>query len=289
VERISRQPQRPPARIFAWLRDPTHFNRNITKLKEETAHIMTAKKTTKSSKSVTTTASTQAPAPAASTVNSTAGQAPSPQASQASTAASPMPLVTSVANGSNTGRKTDLQTAYSALIAGLQAGYAPDYVFQLATGDQRCDDVVAELQKYVTAAQATKSSNQAWRNNVQIERQVAAEVAPTRAAVQSVLQGRYGKGSTQLLAYGFTPQKVAERTAASKAGAAVKTKATRTARGTKGSKQKLEITGGVTGVIITPVTSSQTPATPAAEPAPAAAAGAPAAAAPAAASKPTTA
>jgi hypothetical protein len=203
-----------------------------------------------------------------------------------------MPLVTSVANGSNTGRKTDLQTAYSALIAGLQAGYAPDYVFQLTTGDQRCDEVVAELQKYVTAAQATKSSNQAWRNNVQVERQVAAEVAPIRAAVHSVLQGRYGKGSTQLLAYGFSPQKVAERTAASKAGAAVKTKATRTARGTRGSKQRLTITGGVTGVVITPVTSSanvSTVAAPAPEPAPAATAGAPAAVAPVTAAKPTTA
>jgi hypothetical protein len=197
-------------------------------------------------------------------------------------------LVTSVANGSNTGRKTDLQASYVALIAGLQAGYAPDYVFQLTTGDQRCDEVVAELQKYVTAAQATKSSNQAWRNDVQTERQVAAEVAPVRAAVHSVLIGRYGKGSTQLLAYGFSPQKVAERTAASKAGAAVKTKATRTARGTKGSKEKLAITGGVTGVLITPVTASQnvsTPATPAEVPATAAAA--PATAAPAA--KPTTA
>ena len=248
---------------------------------------MSAKKTTKSSRSVTTTASTQAPSPAASSVNSTAGQAPAPQASQAPTAASPTPLVTGVANGSNTGRKTDLQTSYVALIAGLQAAYQPDYVFQLTTGDQTCDEVVAELQKYVTAAQATKSSNQAWRNDVQVERQVALEVAPVRAAVHSVLQGRYGKGSTQLLAYGFSPQKVAERTAASKAGAAVKTKATRTARGTKGSKQKLEITGGVTGVIITPVTSSSvgTVATPAAEPVPAAAAGTPAAAA----SKPTTA
>jgi hypothetical protein len=216
---------------------------------------MKSKKTIQSTGSVTTTASTQAPAPAASTVNSTAGQAP--------TTASPMPLVTSVANGGNSGTKTDLQTSYVALIAGLQAGYAPDYVFQLATGDQRCDEVVAELQRYVTAAQATKGSYQAWRNDVEAERQVVAEVAPVRAAVHSVLQGRYGKGSSKLLAYGFTPQKVAERTVASKAGAIVKNEATRIARGTKGSKKKLEITGGVTGAVITPVTSSQTVAAPA--------------------------
>ncbi len=249
---------------------------------------MKTKKSTKSTQTVTTTASTQAPSPAASTGNSTAGQAPSPQASQAPNTASPMPLVTGVANGGNTGTKTDLQTSYVALIAGLQAGYAPDYVFQLATGDQRCDAVVAVLQQYVTAAQATKSSYQAWRNDVEAERQVVAQVAPVRASVHSVLEGRYGKSSTQMLTYGFSPQKVAERTVASKAGAIAKNEATRTARGTKGSKKKLDVTGGVTGVVITPVTSSQTPATPATQPAPAAAAGAPAAAAPATAGKPTT-
>ena len=74
---------------------------------------MKTKKTIPSTKSVTTTASTQAPSPAAPTVNCTAGQAPAPQASQAPNVASPspMPLVTSVANGGNTGTKTDLQTS----------------------------------------------------------------------------------------------------------------------------------------------------------------------------------
>ena len=176
-----------------------------------------------------------------------------------------------------------------ALIAGLQAGYAPDYVFQLATGDQRCDEVVAELQRYVTAAQATKGSYQAWRKDVETERQVVVEVAPIRAAVHSILVGRYGKSSTQMLTYGFTPQKVAQRTVASKATAIAKNEATRTARGTKGSKKKLATTGGVTGVVITPVTASQTAATPAPQPAPAAAAGATPTAAPAPAGKPTTA
>ncbi len=245
---------------------------------------MKTKKTNKSTQTVIPTASTQAPSPAASTVNSTAGQAPAPQASQAPTVPTlptlttlttpaPTPLVTGVANGGNTGTKTDLQTSYVALISGLQAGYAPDYVFQLATGDQRCDEVVAVLQKYVTAAQVTKGSYQAWRNDVEEERQVVAQVAPVRAAVRSVLEGRYGKSSTQMLTYGFTPQKVAERSVASKASAIVKNEATRTARGTKGSKKKLTVTGGVTGVVLTPVTSTpnaSAPATPAAEPAPAA-------------------
>jgi hypothetical protein len=42
-----------------------------------------------------------------------------------------------------------------------------------------------------------------------------------------------------------------------KVAAAAKNAATRSARGTKGAKQKLAITGGVTGVVVTPVTAAK--------------------------------
>ncbi len=173
-----------------------------------------------------------------------------------------------MANGSNNGTKSALQTAYVGLIAGLQANYQPDDVFQLVTGDKTTSELVAEFQQFVQAAEATKASYQAYRADVQAERQVAAQVAPDRAAVHSVLVARYGKRGTQLLQYGFAPQKVPQRTALSKAAAAVKTEATRTARGTTGSKAKRKVKGNVTGVVLTPVTSTQPDATPVASPAP---------------------
>ena len=241
--------------------------------------------TKQSKKSSTTTSNAQAPAPAASSVNSTAEQAPAPQTTQAPTV-TPLtpsvpatPAVTGVANNGNTGTKMELQTSYVALIAGLQAFYQPSDVLLLTTGTQTCGDLIAEFQQYVQAAENTKASYQAWRGDVQTERTVLAGVGPKRSAVRSLVESRFGKGGTQLLQLGFAPKKTVKRTVVSKAEGVVKGKATRTARGTKGSKQKLDVTGNVTGVELTPITSTSSVgnvATPANVAASAAAAGAPA-------------
>jgi hypothetical protein len=241
-------------------------------------------KTNQSKKSSTTTSSTQAPAPAASPVNSTAEQAPAPQTTQAPNVTPPVPAtpaVTGVANNGNTGTKMELQTSYVALIAGLQTFYQPSDVLLLTTGTQTCGDLIAEFQQYVQAAENTKASYQAWRGDVQTERTVLADVGPKRSAVRSLVESRFGKGGTQLLQLGFAPKKTVKRTVVSKAEGVVKGEATRKARGTKGSKQKLEVSGNVTGVELTPITSTQNVATPANVPASAAPAAAPAAGTPA--------
>jgi hypothetical protein len=245
-------------------------------------------KTNQSKKSVTTTQTKQAPAPAAPSVNSTAEQAPAPQTTQApnvTPAVTPptpaTPTITGVASGGSTGTRIELQTSYVALITGLQGLYQPSDVLQLSTGDETCADLIADLQQFVQAAENTKASYQAWRGDVQTERQVLADVTPKRAAVRTLMVSRFGQGGTKLLQLGFAPRKPTQKTVEAKAEGVVKTEATRKARGTKGSKQKLEVTGNVSGVVLTPVTSTQTVATPAPEPTPAAPAGAPAATTPA--------
>lgn len=226
-------------------------------------------KTNPSKKSSTTTSKTkQAPAPAAPSVNSTAEQAPAPQTTQAPpSTVQATPGITGVANGDNRGTKVGLQTSYVALIAGLQALYQPNDVLQLSTGDETRDELIADFQQFVQAAENTKASYQAWRGDVQTERAELEEVTPKRAAFRSLMESRYGKGGTKLLQLGFTPRKPPVRTVVSMAEGVVKGKATRTARGTKGSKQKLDVTGNVTGVELTPITSTQNVATPAAPPA----------------------
>ncbi len=226
-------------------------------------HTMKTTKTKQSKKSSTPTPTpqnTQAPAPAASAVNSTAEQAPAPQATQASTVASTtaaaVPAITGPANGSNNGTKTSLQTSYAALIAGLAAYYQPGDVLQLPTGDETRDEVIADLQKFVQAAEDTKAAYLAWRAAVQEERTIQLALRPEKQAVQSVVIGRFGRASTILMKFGIQPRVPMVKTVAVKAGALAKSEATRQARGTKGKKQKLEVTGNVTGVIITPVTST---------------------------------
>jgi hypothetical protein len=217
--------------------------------------------TKQSKKSVTKTQTTQAPAPAASAINSTAEQTPAPQANQASNVttntAAATPAITGPANGSNNGTKTSLQTSYAALIAGLTAYYQPGDVLQLPTGDETRDEIIADLQKFVQAAEDTKAAYLAWRAAVQNERTIELALRPEKQAVQSVVIGRFGRASTTLLKFGIPPRVPVVKTVAEKAEANAKSEATRKARGTKGSKKRLEVSGNVTGVVITPVTSTQ--------------------------------
>jgi hypothetical protein len=193
---------------------------------------------------------TPAGAPAASP---TLAAPPTPTAPPPIITPPPTP-VTGVANGDNTGTKVELQTSYLALIAGLLADYQPDDEFLLKAGTMTRDQLIALFQQFVSSAENTKASYLVWRADVQAERVVEQTVAPLRAGVKSVLEGRFGKSGTQLTKYGFAPAKVGVKTPLVKTTAAVKSKATRTARGTKGSVQKKLITGNVTGVVITPVT-----------------------------------
>ena len=89
--------------------------------------------------------------------------------------------------------------------------------------------------------------------------------SPLREGVRNIVVAKLGKSSPQLTTYGFSPRKVAQTKALTKAASQVKAEATRKARGTVGKKQKLTISGNVTGVTITPITSapSTEPAAPA--------------------------
>ncbi len=218
---------------------------------------------------------TTAAPPTASTPPSTAsaptGPAPTPPVIQAHPVAAPATsptLLTSVANGNNTGSKLQLQTAYSALASGLLATYAPSTVFSLVGGDITCDELVVQIKQYLQAAASTAQSYQQWRTDVQTERALEAALKPRREGMKGIVEAKLGKSSPQLPMFGFAPQKVAQRSATTIAKATVKAKATRAARGTVGKKQKLAITGNVTDVTITPVTSTasegaQAPSTPA--------------------------
>jgi len=179
---------------------------------------------------------------------------PTPAATPPPTADPATPAITSVANGSNKGTKVDLQTAYLSLIAGLLVYFQPGDPFALAAGIMTRDQLIALFQQFVAAAEATKSSNAVWRSDVQAERAMEQMVAPVRVGLTSILQGKFGKSGTPLLKFGITPLKAPVKTTAVKTAAVAKAKATRVARGTKGSKQKKDIVGNVTGVVITPVT-----------------------------------
>jgi len=82
-----------------------------------------------------------------------------------------------------------------------------------------------------------------------------AKMGPVVLALRRTLQSMYANAPDTLAVYGLEPHQVpAPRTAAEKAASAAKAEATRKARGTTSKKQKLAVSGNVTGITITPIT-----------------------------------
>lgn len=230
---------------------------------------------TKTNQKKTTATKTSAPAaapPAASAAqvtSTTTGAAPAPSTAQAQPSSPQASSITNVANGNNKGTKLDLQTAYSTLCAGVLASYPAGYVFQLTSGDETRDDLVAELQEFISAAEDTKAALTAYRDAVQKERALFLQVKPLRDGMKGILVAKYGRSGAQLRSFGFTPYVANPATPATRVAAAAKAKATKAARGTKGKVQREQIQGNVVGVVVTPVTqtlsteSTSAPAAPA--------------------------
>jgi hypothetical protein len=217
---------------------------------------MKTPKTNKKATAPKTSAPAAAP-PAASTAQvtpTTTGSAPTPPAAQAQPSGSTQATVTGDANGSNKGTKVDLQTAYSTLCAGLLASYPAGYVFELTTGNETRDDLVAQFQQFINAAEQTKAALTAYKAAVQQERGILLQVQPLRAGVKNVLVAKYGRSGAQMRTFGWAPVVPNPPTPAERVAAAAKAKATKAARGTKGKVQREDIQGNVVGVVVTPVT-----------------------------------
>jgi hypothetical protein len=144
---------------------------------------------------------------------------------------------------------------------------------QLAAGTQKHLSTITQLivgSGTYTATQVETQLNAfaALRNDVDAAKAVvkakladeATQLPAMRAffiAFIAFVRAAFGNSPDILADFGLAPKKVpTPLTAVQKAAAAAKAKATRQARGTKGSKAKLAVKGNVTGVVVTTVTSS---------------------------------
>ena len=105
---------------------------------------------------------------------------------------------------------------------GSLAYYQPTDPFLMSDGTYTRDQLIARFQAFVAAVEQTKSDYQIWRTDVAGELALLSQVKPLRAGVRGIVQARFGKQGPQVLQFGFTPVKIAVRTAASKALAAEK-------------------------------------------------------------------
>jgi hypothetical protein len=135
-------------------------------------------------------------------------------------------------------QKLDVEAEYRALITGMNTVYANVDPYRLNGQDMPKAEVLAKFQSRVDAAEATKAARAALRASVAKEKAVDKEVKPLRSGMKHFIVSREGQGSPVLQAFGFPEVKTPKTKPAVRASAALKAKATREARGTKGRKQK---------------------------------------------------
>jgi hypothetical protein len=177
-----------------------------------------------------------------------------------STAAPPSPALMGTpaiisANPGTVRGKTQLVNGLVTLVGALTADYAASDTFELPSGTFTIPELTQEFDVYIAAAAAVGAADLAYHAAVAKEQELRASVLALRAELKAYIAARIGKSATAMASYGFVPAKTPVISSKAKVAGAVKAEATRLARGTMGSKQKLAITGNVTSVTITPVTS----------------------------------
>jgi hypothetical protein len=115
-----------------------------------------------------------------------------------------------------------------------------------ASGEQtKLADLVAIYQAAIETRNALVPSRAAFdkalaaRDSAEVARQA------TDKKLKAWVVNEFGAGSQEAQEFGFLPAKVGEKTADTKALAVLKLRATRTARGTKGKRQKEKIKGTI--------------------------------------------
>jgi hypothetical protein len=152
-------------------------------------------------------------------------------------------------------RKDRLRT----LIAGAQKHF-PSGSLVLAGQTLNPAQLVLRIQQDIDATDAADQAHSVWIEKVQLERNSHQELAPILRALRSQVFAQFGDAKDAASAlgdFGFTPRKVAGRPVATKAAAAVKSRATRTARHTMGKNQRKKVKGTVPAEASAPSLPSQ--------------------------------
>jgi hypothetical protein len=142
-----------------------------------------------------------------------------------------------------TTQKADSVLELQALIGGITMLLPTVDPFLLSRQTYKRADLLARIQARLDAAIATKDARITLHNVVDAERNAEAAFKGLHASFRAYLVAVYGANAPELQQFGYVQNRKPKRTAQTKADAALNAKATRTARGTKGKKQKAAIHG----------------------------------------------
>jgi hypothetical protein len=142
-------------------------------------------------------------------------------------------------------KRSDQVAADQAMIDGIQK-----FLSQLASmpvGSQNMTpaDIVKVFQARVDAGKAVQTANAARITAVKANKDERQKTSAFVQAFRRIVVGMFLQSPDTLAVFNLTAPKAAKRTVATKSAAVAKSKATRTARNTMGSKQKKSIKGSV--------------------------------------------
>ncbi len=165
----------------------------------------------------------------------------------------------------STKTKASALARVQALIAGTQKHF-PNGQVTFGDATYTAANIVQTLQGLADAFAPVNAAHASVTDTVAALRAMEAKVAPFLRAYTSFLRATFSNAA-QLGDFGLQAPKARTPVATeTRVVATAKSKATRIARGTTSKKQKLAVSGDVTGVIVTPVT-RPAPAAPPATPA----------------------
>jgi len=149
----------------------------------------------------------------------------------------PTPITTPTTQ-SLTIQKVDVIAEFQALVDGINNLLTGIDPFILLGQPISRTDLLAKLQARIDAAIKTKNDRKVVAADVAAEHAAAAIADPLRKGLKAFAISQFGETSPKLQLLGFVPHRTPKRKPKNVAAGAVKAKATRTTRGTKGKQQK---------------------------------------------------
>jgi hypothetical protein len=148
------------------------------------------------------------------------------------------------------------------LVSGTQKHFATIASLMFAGGSFTPAQVVAQLQQLATLRTDADNAKAALQAKLAADTVQAPALLTFQRAYVQFVKATFGNSPDVLADFGLKAKKArTPLTVEQKAASVAKSAATRSARGTKGAKQKLAVSGAVTGVVVTPVTAAK-PAAP---------------------------
>lgn len=160
---------------------------------------------------------------------------------------------------SNTGKNSKSTQAVLAasLAAGMQKRFPAGSTLSVEGVTLTIPVIEAKLTGFAAMREDVDTARAALQAKVALESAQATAMRAFMGALVRIVRGSFGNQPDVLADFGIQPIKAkTPLTVEQKAAAAAKREATRAARGTTGPKAKLKITGNVTGVTVTPVTTA---------------------------------